>query len=62
MNERPQTEIAACAILAQRVLDMFAESGTTPKEQKLALDIVRDAVLDRLYGLRADDSAPRHFR
>ena len=31
-------------ILAQRSLDLFEESGTTPKEQSTALEIVRTIV------------------
>lgn len=37
-------------ILAQRVLNLFEESGATPKEQQLALDIVRPIVIDKVYG------------
>lgn len=36
-------------ILAEQVLGLFEQSGTTPKEQNTALDIVRTIVLDRLY-------------
>lgn len=35
-------------LLAQRVLTLFEESGTTPQEQNTALDILRSIVLDRL--------------
>lgn len=41
--------LAVPVILAERILDLFEESGTTPKEQDAALDIVRRDVLDRLY-------------
>ena len=47
-------------ILAERVLDLVSESGTTPKEQNTALDIVRTIVLDSLYrptSLSPDDVA-----
>lgn len=37
-------------ILAQRVITLFEESGATPKEQQLALDIVRPIVIDKVYG------------
>jgi hypothetical protein len=37
-------------ILAQQVLTLFEESGATPKEQQLALDIVRPLVIDKVYG------------
>jgi hypothetical protein len=36
-------------ILAEQVLELFEESGTTPREQDTALDIVRTIVLDRVY-------------
>lgn len=36
-------------VLAQRVLDLFEESGATPQEQKLALDIVRTLVIEKVY-------------
>jgi hypothetical protein len=36
-------------VLAEQVLSLFEQSGTTPKEQNTALDIVRTIVLDRLY-------------
>jgi hypothetical protein len=36
-------------ILAERVLVLFKESGTTPREQQTALDIVRTVTLDSLY-------------
>ena len=41
-------------ILAEQVLDLFEQSGTTPKEQNTALDIVRTIVLDRVYGLSGE--------
>ena len=44
-RDRPNVSM----ILADRVLALFEESGTTPKEQNTALDIVRTIVLDRLY-------------
>lgn len=43
-------------ILAEQVLDLFEQSGTTPKEQNTALDIVRTIVLDRLYDPSASSS------
>lgn len=44
-----QSEPNVSILLAERVLKLFEESGTTPKEQNTALDIVRTIVLDRLY-------------
>jgi hypothetical protein len=46
-RDRPEANVSI--ILAERVLAVFEESGTTPKEQNTALDIVRTIVLDRLY-------------
>lgn len=40
-------------LLAEQVLGLFERSGTTPKEQNTALDIVRTLVLDRLYATNA---------
>ncbi|GEM_PF-4933788 len=45
--DRPEPNVSI--ILAERVLAVFEESGTTPKEQNVALDIARTIVLDRLY-------------
>ena len=36
-------------ILAKRILVLIRQSGATAKEQKAALDLVRDKVLEALY-------------
>lgn len=49
--------------VARRILKLFEECATTPREEKLVLDIVRDDVLNRLYGLKcASDQrrTPQH--
>jgi hypothetical protein len=38
-------------ILAEQVLALFQQSGTTPREQNAALDIARAVVLDQMYSI-----------
>ena len=38
-------------ILAEQVLVLFQQSGTTPREQNAALDIARTVVLDQMYSI-----------
>lgn len=40
-------------ILAQQILALFQQSGTTPREQNAALDIARTVVLDQMYSIDA---------
>ena len=63
MNENPTSNRLAVSlplILAQRLLDLFEESGATPQEQKLALDIVHPQVAEKAYGVTsfASQQAP----
>jgi hypothetical protein len=44
---RRQTNIPT--ILAEQVLSLFEQSGSTPREQNAAIDTVRTAVMDRLF-------------
>ena len=38
-------------ILAEQVLSLFEQSGTTPREQSAAIDIVQTIVMDRLFSV-----------
>ena len=53
LSERDKLNVSL--ILTQQVLDLFKESGTTAKEQNVALDIIRRFVLDRLYDPKPND-------
>lgn len=49
LDVKRSREVPVPMILAQRLLDLFDESGATPQEQKMALDIVRPQVVERAY-------------
>jgi hypothetical protein len=51
MNTETQPDILISAALAQQVIALFQESGATPRECKIALDLAREIVAGVLYGV-----------
>ena len=55
--ERPK-QPSVPMILAEQVLSLFEQSGTTPREQNAAIDIVRTIVMDRLFSTKCRIGQP----
>jgi len=45
--EFPETRIAPALMLAQRVIDLFDQSGASIREQETALELAKTLVSDR---------------
>jgi hypothetical protein len=55
--ERPK-QTSVPMMLAEQVLSLFEQSGTTPREQNAAIDIVRTIVMDRLFSINCRSGQP----
>jgi len=54
-------ETSVPTILAEQVLSVFEQSGSTPREQNAAMDIIRTVVMDRLFPIDCGIGRPAEF-